>query len=146
MDCYAYKIALVKESPKKYPIGENLTMSETVAEIAQSYIGAIDREQCIVIALNTKNDIIGVNTVSIGALDSSIVHPREVYKFAILVNASSIIIAHNHPSGNIETSDADIVLTKRLAEAGKILGIELLDHVIIGGDKQYNSLKSTGLF
>ena len=94
-----------------------------------------DREHFKVILLDSRNKVIGVNTVSIGTINSSLVHPREVYKPAILGNAVSIILVHNHPSGETEPSDADIEITNQLGKAGKILGIELLDHIIIGRGK-----------
>jgi DNA repair protein RadC len=83
--------------------------------------------------------------VSVGSLDSSIVHPREVFKEAISASAASVIFAHNHPSGDTSASDDDIRLTKRLADAGEIVGIEVLDHIIIGGNNHL-SLKREGLF
>ncbi len=92
--------------------------------------------------LNTKNNITGINVVSIGSLNSSLVHPREVFKAAILGNAAAIILAHNHPSGDPSPSPEDLEITRRLVEAGKILGIEVLDHVIIGD--RWESLKERG--
>lgn len=89
-----------------------------------------DREYCLLLCLNTKNVITGLHIISIGGLNSAIVHPREVYKLAILNNSASIIICHNHPSGNSRPSAEDIKITERIAEAGEILGIELLDHII----------------
>ena len=97
------------------------------------------------ITLDTKNNITGIFTVSTGSLNASIVHPREVFKRAVLQNAASIIICHNHPSGDPTPSQEDINTTKRIYDAGKILGIELLDHIIIG-DNDYISLKERGVF
>ena len=94
--------------------------------------------------LDTRNRIIRINEVSVGSLDSSVVHPREVFKEAIAASAASLIAAHNHPSGNPEPSEDDISLSKRLKEAGELVGIELADHIIIG-DGQYISLKREGL-
>jgi DNA repair protein RadC len=105
----------------------------------------MDREKFIVGALNTSNKIIGYNIVSIGTLDSALVHPREVFKFAILSSAHSIFLFHNHPSGNMEPSSEDINLTRRLVEAGELLGIGVLDHVIIGHNGDYTSMKTRGL-
>ncbi len=106
-----------------------------------------DREEFIALHLNAKNTIVSYEIVSIGTLSSSLVHPREVFKAAILSNAASIILCHNHPSGDPDPSKEDLNLTKRLAEAGKLLGIEVLDHVIFGASNYY-SLKETdsGLF
>ena len=97
----------------------------------------------VVACVNTKNEIANLTVAHIGSLNSSIVHPREVFKTAILSNAASIICAHNHPSGNPEPSKEDVDVTKRLIEAGKILGIDLLDHLVIG-DGRYVSLKEKG--
>jgi len=93
------------------------------------------KEHFVVLYLNARNQLIQKETVSIGTLDSSLVHPREVFKPAIDCLASSIIIAHNHPSGELEASHADIEITKRLIEVGKVVGIKLVDHIIITGSK-----------
>lgn len=97
------------------------------------------------LSLDTRNQLIKVSEISVGSLDASIVHPREVFKEAIAASAASVIFVHNHPSGDPEASADDIELTKRLAQAGEILGIDVLDHIIIG-DKQHLSLKSKNLF
>jgi DNA repair protein RadC len=97
------------------------------------------------VLLDTRNKIIKSVEISIGSLDSSIVHPRELFKEAISASASSIIIAHNHPSGNTQPSEEDIKLTKRLKEGGDIVGIEIIDHIILGED-QFLSMKREGLF
>jgi DNA repair protein RadC len=89
------------------------------------------KEHFKLILLNTRNKIIGISTVSTGTLNTSLVHPREVFKDAIMHNAASVVLAHNHPSGDTEPSENDLTITKRLAEAGKILGIEVLDHIIV---------------
>jgi DNA repair protein RadC len=96
------------------------------------------------IFLDTRSQIIKDSEISVGSLDSSIVHPREVFKEAIAASASSIIAAHNHPSGNPEASQDDIKLSKRLKEAGELVGIELVDHIIMG-DGTFISLKREGL-
>lgn len=92
----------------------------------------LDRENFVVLLLDTKNKVIGINTVSIGTLNSSLVHPREVFKPAILASAAALILAHNHPSGDPKPSREDIEVTKRLIEAGGLLGIQVLDHIIVG--------------
>lgn len=93
--------------------------------------------------MNVKNQVLHRQTIFIGSLNASIVHPREIFREAVKRSAASIICAHNHPSGNPSPSPEDIEVTKRLQEAGKIMGIELLDHVIIG-DHQFISLKEKG--
>ena len=101
------------------------------------------KENFVVLLLNTKNKIIGHRVVSIGSLSASIVHPREIFKEAIKANAASIIIAHNHPSGDPEPSREDVEVTERLVKAGKIMDIQVLDHIIIG-DARYLSMKKSG--
>ena len=103
------------------------------------------KEHFVALLLDTRNQLIKASEISIGSLDSSIVHPREVFKEAIAASAASVILVHNHPSGDPEASEDDIKLTKRLVEAGEIVGIDVLDHIIIGG-KKYLSLKREGLF
>lgn len=103
----------------------------------------LDREHFKVIVLNTKNVAVKILDVSIGSLNASIVHPRELFKLVLKYNGAALIVAHNHPSGDPEPSPEDIRLTTRLHEAGKILGIELLDHIILG-DGVFVSLKERG--
>lgn len=106
-------------------------------------MASLEQEHFVALYLNVKNQVIHKQTIFIGSLNSSIVHPREIFKEAIKRSAASIICAHNHPSGNASPSPEDIEVTKRLQEAGFILGIELIDHLIIG-DYQYFSLKEQG--
>jgi DNA repair protein RadC len=114
--------------------------------LLHTYLADVDREHFVIILLNQKNRVIGINTVSIGSLTASIVHPRECFKPAILSNAASIVCGHNHPSGDCQPSREDRALTTRLVEAGKLLGISVLDHVIIGdGTSAYFSFADEGL-
>ena len=140
---YAFKLCMVRENEVNYPdvVFHN---SQEVASLVNKYIGTPDREVCVILALKVGMEIIGINTLSIGALDFANVHPREVFKFAILANASSIILVHNHPSGNTHASENDIALTKRLKEAGDLMLIKLLDHVIVGHDGRYTSMAAEG--
>ncbi len=99
------------------------------------------KKECLfVLLLNTKNKIIGgsENPIGVGTLNSSLIHPREIFKDAIKESANSIILVHNHPSGDCKPSDEDILITEKLKEAGKLLSIQVLDHVIIGGDKYWS--------
>jgi DNA repair protein RadC len=105
----------------------------------------VDREHFVVLMLDQKNKVVGIHTVSVGSLTASIVHPREMYKVAILSNAASLICGHNHPSGDCQPSREDRALTTRLVEAGKLLGIAVLDHIIIGGEGRYFSFADEGL-
>lgn len=137
-------IKMVKESSILYSKRTISSPSDAV-DIAREFLETCDREQLIVICLNTKNEPTTINIVSVGSLNSSIVHPREVFKPAILSNSASIIIAHNHPSGCPNPSSEDINITKRIKESGEILGIKLLDHIIIGDNNNYISIKERGL-
>lgn len=139
-------IVTVKMEKVKSMLVDNkqVTSPQDVYEIVKKYLDGADREHLVLLTLNTKNAINSITTVSIGSLNSSVVHPREVFKTAILTNASSIIMAHNHPSGDPAPSREDINITERIKEGGKLLGINLLDHVVIG-DNSYSSLKEKGL-
>ncbi|MFQ5996577.1 MAG: DNA repair protein RadC [Dehalococcoidales bacterium] len=118
---------------------------EDVTGLVRSRLKGKKKEHFLALLLNTRNQLIRVAEISIGSLDSSLVHPREVFREAISASAASVIFVHNHPSGDPEASEDDIKLTKRLTEAGEIMGIDVLDHIIIGG-KNYLSLKREGLF
>jgi len=118
---------------------------DDVAGVVQGRLKGKQKEYFLALLLDTRNQLIRAAEISIGSLDSSIVHPREVFKEAISASAASVIFVHNHPSGDTEASEDDIRLTKRLAEVGEIVGIDVLDHIIIGG-KSYTSLKREGLF
>ncbi|WP_394189459.1 JAB domain-containing protein [Paenisporosarcina quisquiliarum] len=100
-------------------------------EFIQAMIAEEDREVFLVLCLNVKNQIIAIHKSHVGSLNASIVHPREVFKSAILNNAGSIMVAHNHPSGNCQYSPEDIEVSERLKEAGDIMGIEVLDSIIV---------------
>ncbi|MDR1069384.1 MAG: DNA repair protein RadC [Gracilibacteraceae bacterium] len=104
---------------------------------------SLDREHFRVIFLNTKNKVLGSELISVGSLNSSIVHPRECFKGALRYGANAVILAHNHPSGDPTPSRQDLALTQRLVDSGKILGIEVLDHIIVG-KKNFISLKESG--
>ena len=118
---------------------------EDVAGLVRGKLKSKKKEYFLALLLDTRNQLIKVAEISIGSLDGSIVHPREVFKEAISASAASVIFVHNHPSGDTEASEDDIRITKRLAEVGEIMGIDVLDHIIIG-DKKYLSLKREGLF
>ncbi|KUO58257.1 MAG: hypothetical protein APF84_05310 [Gracilibacter sp. BRH_c7a] len=115
-----------------------------VADLVMEEMRILDREHFRIMHLSTRNNVLGISAVSVGSLNSSIVHPRECFKEAIRRNANSIILLHNHPSGDPTPSREDLDITRRLTEGGKILGIEILDHVIIG-EKRYVSLKEQGI-
>jgi DNA repair protein RadC len=116
-----------------------------VAAVVKSQLKGKKKEHFLVLCLDTRNRLINCKPVSIGSLDTSIVHPREVFKEAVSSSAASVIFVHNHPSGDPEPSKEDVELTKRLAKAGEIIGIDVLDHIIVC-DKSYLSLKAKNLF
>ena len=135
-------IKMVKESSFLYQTRQILSPNDAY-EMIKEQLEGLDREQFIIACLNTKNEPTNITVVSVGALNKAIIHPREVFKTAILSNAASIMAFHNHPSGETTPSQQDIQLTKRLYEAGELLGIKLLDHLIIG-DGSFTSLKEKG--
>jgi DNA repair protein RadC len=139
-----YSLKLVRDSSLKTTIFK-IRSPRDVYNLMQDYIGDADREHFAVLLLDTKNQVVAVHTVSIGDLSSTIVHPREVFKIAVHYGAASVIVSHNHPSGDTTPSPEDIAVTKRLDQAGELLGIELLDHIILG-DGRWTSLKEKGLF
>ncbi len=117
---------------------------EDVVQLCGPRLAGLDREHFWVLALNTKNRLIRMLEVSVGSLNATIVHPRELFKDAVRVSAASVVVVHNHPSGDPSPSGADIQLTRRLIKAGDVLGIDVLDHVIIGDGGEYTSLRDLG--
>jgi DNA repair protein RadC len=132
-----YRVTLVSEGGHTAPYGVLRDSGAAAAALRPCFAG-LDREQFLVCCLDAKNASIGVNIVSIGTLTLSIVHPREVFKAAILLNACAIIAVHNHPSGDPTPRPEDRTLTTRLRDAGELLGIRLLDHLILGDDRLYS--------
>ncbi|ASA23769.1 RadC family protein [Paenibacillus donghaensis] len=116
---------------------------QDAAEILTEQLRYLQKEHFVCLFLNTKNHVVGQETLSMGSLNASIVHPREVFRAAIKCSSASIICAHNHPSGDPTPSPEDIALTTRLLQAGEIVGIDVLDHLIIG-DSRFVSLKEKG--
>jgi len=141
----SYRVSVVRDGATPY---EDATVStpREIAGLLRRYIPTDDpREHFVLAALNVRHRVIGLHTVSIGCLTSSIVHPREVFRPAILMGAAAVVVAHNHPSGDPEPSAEDLSLTRRLASAGTLLGIQVLDHVILGGEERFVSLKERGV-
>ena len=122
----------------------NIKDPESVVKAIRASIKDKAKEHFKLILLNPRNKIIGISTISIGTLNASLVHPREVFKDAIMHSAASVVLAHNHPSGDPEPSEDDLKITKKLVESGKILGIEVIDHIIIGKNN-FCSYKERGL-
>lgn len=121
-----------------------ITSPRDVSNLLMAEMRRYDREYFKALCLNTKNQVISIETVSIGSLSASIVHPRELFKNPIKRSSAALILVHNHPSGDPTPSSEDIEVTQRLCEAGKILGIEVLDHIIIG-DRKFTSLREKGI-
>jgi DNA repair protein RadC len=140
-----YRVELVRDSAISIP-HHQLRTSQDAADLFRRLLGPVDREYFLVAMLDRKNKVIGVNTVSMGSLTASVVHPRECFKPAILANAASILCCHNHPAGEPQPSQEDRTLTYRLYKAGQLLGIEVLDHLIIGdGTEHYFSFADAGI-
>jgi DNA repair protein RadC len=136
------KIVLVKEKGALYDINKTIGNQEDAYNAIKTVTGIQQEAQEVfgIICLNNKNSILSICEISRGSVDATIVHPREIFKAALLYNAMSIILFHNHPSGSPTPSTVDINTTKRCVDAGNILGINVLDHIIIGDDC-YTSLK-----
>ena len=139
-----YRIALVRESSLPYHEVPQMRSSKDVNALLHAYLKDTDREHFVAFFLDQKNRIVGMHTVSMGSLTASVVHPREVFKAAILANAAAIVCGHNHPSGDPQPSREDRALTTRLYQAGKLLGIQVLDHIIMGLNS-YFSFADEGL-
>lgn len=138
------QVRLVKEAP--WYSDSPVTSSEDVAKLMIKEFGDYDREVFCILNLATDGKVINANVVSVGTINAALVSPREVFKSSILSNAASIIAVHNHPSGNVHPSREDKLTTQRLREAGELLDIELLDHIIIGGrDERYYSFREDNL-
>lgn len=136
------KIKLVEDS--RIYRSNKIKHPSDVGDVIYKFLNGVDREHLGVICLNTKNKILNISIVHIGTLNSADMHPREIFKTAILSNSASIIMFHNHPSGDTTPSKEDINASMRIKEGGKILGIELLDSIIVGEipEDGYYSLKA----
>jgi len=130
----AFEISRRVESQSKWFSNKKITSPSDIAEIFMPLFRDEVKEKFIVVCLNSANKIIRYEIISVGSLNSSIVHAREVFKVAIENNSANIILLHNHPSGNEDPSKEDIIVTKRLVEAGKVLEINVFDHIIIAGN------------
>lgn len=139
------RVVLEKEVTKNCPdLSYVIRSPQDVVDVGKGFMRIHEEpeEYMYMICMNTKNKIVGVFEISHGSVNASIVTPREVFQKALLANAVSIILMHNHPSGDCTASREDVEITKRLVEAGKIVGVEVLDHIIVGD--QYSSLKEKG--
>lgn len=136
-----FRVELVRERELVAP---TVRSPHDVGPLLCEYLARADREHFVLVMLATSGRIIGLHTVHIGTLNASLVHVPDVFKAAILANAAAVIVAHNHPSGNLEPSAADVQITRQLVEAGKLLAIPVHDHLIIGHGS-YVSLCERGL-
>ena len=140
-----YRVTLVRDgSVTAEATRETADSPAVVAELVRTLIGDSPQEHLVAICVDARSRVIGVSEVSRGTLSASLVHPRETLRTAILLNAAAFIVAHNHPSGDLEPSEEDLTVNKRLVEAGKLLGIEVLDHIIVAKDS-FISFKEKGL-
>ena len=121
-----------------------ITTPQDAANLLSGEMSVLDQEHLRVILLNTRNEVLSTHEIYVGNVNSSVVRPAEVFRPAVRANAPSLIVVHNHPSGNPTPSDDDIAITKDLVESGKILGIEVLDHLIIGSGQRYVSMNENG--
>lgn len=138
------KLKMVREGTALYGT-ERFRNSGDAAEVVRPIFEYADREMLVVMSLDTKLTPIAMEIVAVGSLNVCGVDMREVFKHAILSNAAKIICFHNHPSGSLEASPEDSQITGRIKEAGELLGIELIDHIIIGYDHEYISFKESGI-
>jgi len=139
------KLYMVKEETSQLETRINWPSHVAKLKLIEKELIKSDREKFICLHLDTRNRVISYEVVAIGSLNQVIVHPREVFKGAILSNAQSVILCHNHPSGDVKPSKQDIELTKRVKYAGNILGIEVIDHMIFGNEKSFLSMKEKDL-
>lgn len=139
------QLVVCKESSILYE-GREVSNPTRAAELLNHFLLDNDREQMVVISLNSKNEPINMSLVSVGSLSTAIAHPREIFKIAVKSNANTLLLGHSHPSGNTTPSGADIDITQKLIEAGEVIGIPVLDHLIIGGQDNFISMKEEGYF
>lgn len=139
-----FTLMLVRDSYHRSETKNSDSPEEAVKVLLPSFKN-LDREHFKILMLNSKGGAIGIHTVSIGTLSEASVHPREVFKPAILGSASSIIVSHNHPSGDTQPSKEDLSFTKQLVKAGEIIGIPVIDHIILTDDGQYTSFAERNL-
>ncbi len=143
-----YTVKLVKEGGINYSLEESVISPEVARDVIEKVfnLSSSPVEKFGIIALNTKNRIAGLHIIAVGGLNQTVIEAREVFQQALLNNAASMILFHCHPSGDVRPSREDVQFTKRLEDAGQIIGVKVLDHIIIGEDGKYASLKEQGLF
>src|SRR5881296_2833069 len=132
-----YRLLLVKDGTVPTSWDRQLRQSRDVADLMADVVAGLDREAFFIVLLDGKNRASGINLVSLGSLTAALVHPREVFKPAIAGSAAALVLVHNHPSGDPTPSEEDRLLTARLCQAGDLLGIKILDHLVIGEGGSY---------
>ena len=132
---YPYRVSVVRERTNRYP---KIDCSQSLKNIASELLSDAATERFLVFFMDSKNRILGFNEASVGSLNASIVHPRDAFRAAVIQGASAVTIVHNHPSGDPAPSREDRDTTKRMIQAGQILGIHVLDHIVIGDDDYYS--------
>lgn len=137
------RLHAVKERFLPYGVEGNINTPEKVVKMVSRLLKDADREHALAISVDAKSKPVGIEIVAVGSLNVAYIEPRELFKHAILSNASGIILVHNHPSGDITPSVEDWHLTYRIMEAGALLGVELLDHIITGDNEEFVSLSQT---
>lgn len=135
------KVAETEEHYATIKIKSSSDAIDAIRKTMGGYFDSLDVEEFHILALDTKNKVLAIFFITRGTLDASLVHPREIFKPAIMVSASSIILTHNHPSGESTPSREDIAVTDRLTEAGKLLGIDVLDHIVYGAETNITSIR-----
>ena len=142
-----FGLRVVKESSGNYDLDKNVTKPLEAVKVVNEVVDLYQRaeEVFVIITLDVGNNVTGIFEVSIGSVNSSIVTPREVFKRAILQNANSIILAHNHPSGKVKPSSSDVDITERLVEIGDIIGIDVVDHIVVGDQDEFLSMREQGI-
>jgi DNA repair protein RadC len=136
-----FELRIVRERRHGYGPIRRITDAGQVYAAFREEFGRLDREVFVVLLLDGRNQVLGFNTVSVGSLTAALVHPREVFKPVILANAAAVILVHNHPSGSAEPSAEDRALTERLEQAGELLGIRVVDHIVVGDDQYCSKAK-----
>jgi DNA repair protein RadC len=138
-----FELKVIRERRQGYGAVRRIRDAREVYEAFHEAFGRLDREVFVAVLLDGRNQVLGFNTVSVGSLTAALVHPREVFKPAILANAAAVILVHNHPSGSSEPSAEDRALTERLRQAGDLIGIRVVDHIVIG-DGTFVSMAERG--
>lgn len=137
------RVRLVRVPMEGHPYREPLRQAVDIYRVFSEEVATWDRERFLAVLLDARHRIIGLEEVAVGTLTAALVHPRELFKAAILANAHALVLIHNHPSGDPDPSSEDIALTKRLVDAGEIIGIKVIDHIVIG-DRCYSSFSELG--